>query len=79
MACKDCGQQARAVQPCRTFTFPLGTSGEVDLVFRGSPTQEDITEGLPAFADFAMHAMTHLVPKRGEQAPSPPQTEPSRG
>lgn len=71
MACRDCGPAAKAVANCKTFTFPLG-GGEVDIVFRGAFAKEDVTDGLPAFADFAMHTMAHLAPTRAELAASPP-------
>lgn len=77
MACRDCGPAAKAVQNCKVFTFPLG-QGEVDIVFRGTMTREDITEQFPAFQDFAQHAMEHMVPTREEQrknhAPTPQPT-----
>lgn len=65
MACRDCGPAAKAVQHCKVFTFPLG-QGEVDIVFRGPMAREDVTDGLPAHADYAMHVMAHLVPTRHE-------------
>lgn len=71
MGCRDCGQAAKAVANCKTFTFPLG-GGEVDIVFRGAFAKEDVTDGLPAFADFAMHTMAHLTPTRAELAASLP-------
>lgn len=76
MGCRDCGQAAKAVANCKTFTFPLG-GGEVDIVFRGAFAKEDVTDGMPAFADFAMHTMAHLAPTREELAKRESQGETS--
>lgn len=68
MACKGCGPSAGPVPFVRTFTFPLGTSGEVDLIVRGDVTKEDISGYLQPAIGFAETTLLALSPTRAEQA-----------